>query len=131
MDVKKMTRNRLDTYIARPATPSPLFRKEVVNNWAETIIEDGNKPGNDICDVLYCGKTGLTVAWIFLELFAFVAGKYFLLLPVFVELTLEAFSLPGVYENNKKEVDNVGAEATESASKHMKIGRTMAGERAI
>lgn len=130
VNVNNMTGNKLDPYIARPSVSTPIFKKEVVNHWAETVMEEGNEIGNDVRDVLYCDKTNLTLTWIFLGLVAYIAGRYFSLLPVFFVLTLLAFSLPLAYEKNKTEVDNAVAKATECASKHLETGRKIAGERA-
>lgn len=131
VNVNNMVGNQLDKYIKRPAAEKPIFKKELVNYWAETLMDEGNEIGDVLRNVLYCDDTKLTVGWIFLSLAVYIIGKYFSMLPVFFVLTLAAFSLPFLYERNKKEVDGVIAKASAEASKHIETGRKLGVEKAL
>lgn len=131
VNVNNMVGNQLDKFIKRPAVSEPLFKKELVNYWAETLMDEGNEIGEVLRDVLYCDDTKRTVGWIFISLTVYIIGKYFSMLPVFFVLTLVAFSLPLLYERNKKEVDGALAKAGAEASRHIEVGRKIGVEKAL
>ncbi len=119
VNVNKMAGGQLDKYIKRPAVEVPIFKKETVNFWAETLMDEGNDIGGYFRNVLYCDNNKLTMSWIFVALTIYIVGKYFSLLPVFFVVFLLSFSLPLVYEKNQKDFDAVLSKVADVASKHL------------
>lgn len=130
VNVNNMAGGQLDKYIKRPAVETPIFKKETVNFWAETLMDEGNDIGGYMRNVLYCDNPKLTLSWIFVALTIYIVGKYFSLLPVFFVIFLLSFSMPLVYEKNQKEVDAVLAKFADAASKHLEKTREISVKQA-
>lgn len=121
---------KLDKYIKRPPAGTPLFRRDSLVRVVDTIVEEGNDIAEQLRDVIYCDKTGIAIACIFLAYIIYIAGKYFSLLSVVFIASLVTFSLPLTYDKNKKQVDEAIAKASDTASRHLESGRRAAAERA-
>lgn len=131
VNVNKHTGGKLDSYLTRPPAGTPLFRRETIYRFVDTLIEEGNEIAEEIRDVLYCDKLPITLGCAFLAFVVFVAGKYFSLLSVLLVETILAFTLPLLYEKNKKQVDDAVAKASDAACRHIETGKKAAADRAI
>lgn len=129
--VNRYAGRRLDRYLTRPAMGTPLLRRDVMYRAVDTVVEEVNDVGEEIRDVLYCEKPGVTAVSLLLSLALYYLGKYCSVLVVLLVATLAAFTLPLLYEKNKKQVDDAVAKATDIASKKMEMGRKVVEERAI
>ncbi|CDF41185.1 unnamed protein product [Chondrus crispus] len=131
VNVNKRTGGKLNSYITRPATGTPLLRRETIYRGVDTVIEECNEVGEEIRDVLYCDKPPLTLGCAFVAFLVYIAGNYFSLLSVLLVGTIALFTLPLAYEKNKKTVDDAVARASDAAAKHIETGRKVATDRAV
>lgn len=129
--VNAYTGGKLDKYVARPAPGTPLLRRDVMYRAVDTIVEEANDIGEEIRDVLYCEKVGVTALSLVVSVALYYLGKYCSVLVVLLVTTLASFTLPLLYEKNKKQVDDAVAKATDIASKKMEMGRKVVEEKAI
>lgn len=129
--VNKHMGGKFDSYLARPSASTPLFRRESMMRVVDTIVEEGNEISEQLRDIIYCDKMGITAAWMFVALMIYVAGNWFSLVSVFFLASLAVFSLPLAYEKNKKQVDDAFAKASDTASRHLESGRRAAAEQAV
>lgn len=129
--VNKHMGGKFDNYLARPPASTPLFRRDSMMHVVDTIVEEGNEISEQLRDIIYCDKMGVTAAWMFVALVIYVAGNWFSLVSVFFLASLAVFSLPLAYEKNKKQVDDALAKASDTASRHLESGRRAAAEQAV
>lgn len=130
VNVNKVAGGQLDKYIKRPAVVEPVFKKEAVNWWAETIMDEGNDMVGYFRDLMYCDHPKLTGIWIGISLVLYIVGKYFSLIPILFVMFLLAFSLPLVYEKNQKDLDAKLAKIADIAEKHFEKTREMSMQQA-
>lgn len=119
---------KLDRYVKRPERGVPFLRRDVLYRGVDTVVEEVNEVGEEIRDVLYCENLGLTVGGIMSGFAVYVIGMYCSMLVVFLVLTLGLFTLPVLYEKNKKEVDDAVAKVSDVAVKKIEVGRKAMGE---
>lgn len=131
VQVNAYTKGRLDKYVMRPARGTPLLRRDVLYRGVDTIVEEANDVGDEIRDVLYCEKASVIAVSLVLSAALYFLGKHCSVLVVLLVATLALFTLPLLYEKNKKQVDDAVAKATDIASKKMEMGRKVVEEKAI
>lgn len=130
VNINKYVGGKLDKYIARPPPGTPLFKRESFNRITDTIVEEGNEIASELRDIIYCDKTTVTLGWTFAAVMIYYIGMFVSLVTVFFIGTLLLFSVPLIYEKNKKQVDDAVAKASDAASRHIETGRKAAVERA-
>lgn len=120
---------KFDKHVARPPQGTPMFRHDVASRWAGKIVDEGNDIQDILRDMLYCDKPVVTCGCAALGASMYALGKYFSVLPLLFVFTLALFSVPLVYEKNKKKVDEIVARATDKLVGHVKHGRKIASEK--
>lgn len=103
----------IDKYIKKPPRGELFFRREVVEKWADTIMDIGNAYADDLRDVIYCDDPKLTAKWIGISIGIYLLGIIFSPLWLLFLGMICAFSLPLAYERNKKQVDQTVQRAKE------------------
>lgn len=103
----------IDKYIKKPPRGEMFFRRDVVEKWADTIMDIGNAYADDLRDVIYCDDPRLTLKWISISIGIYLLGMIFSPMWLLFLGTICAFSLPLAYERNKKQVDQTVQRAKE------------------
>lgn len=127
----KHVTSQLDSYIARPPSGTPLFRQDVANRWATTIVDEGNDVQHFLRDVMYCDAPPVTFACFLFGLFFYWIGHYVSIVSVMLVITLLLFTVPVAYQHNKKQVDQVLARASDTLSKGVITGQKFVGEKTV
>lgn len=119
---------KLDRYVKRPERGTPFLRRDALYRAVDTVVEEVNEVGDEIRDVLYCQDVGLTVGGALGGIAVYYIGMYCSMLVVLVILTVGLFTIPVLYEKNKKQVDDAVAKVSDVAAKKMEVGRKAMGE---
>lgn len=130
-NANKYTGGKLDTYLARPTSGTPLFKRDALIRALDFVIDEGNDVAEEIRDIIYCDKTPITFAWMTIAFIIYMAGKFCSLLSVLLVAVIGIFTIPILYEKNKKQVDDTLAKASDAASRHIESGRRVAADRAV
>lgn len=130
VNVNKVTGGKLDKYIKRPAVVEPVFKKDAVNWWMETIMDEGNDMVGYFRDLMYCDHPKLSGMWIGISLVLYIVGKYFSIIPIMFAVFLLSFSLPLIYEKNQKDLDAKLAKIADMAEKHFEKTREISMKQA-
>lgn len=127
---RQFLKGKLDKYINRPPEGTPLFRQDVANRWASIIVEEGNDIQHTLRDVMYCDKPPVVAACALVGLIIYALGSKFSFLGLFFVGTLMLFSLPLVYDRNKKHIDDTVAKAADSINRQIVMGQKIASDKA-
>ncbi|KAI0565471.1 Reticulon [Gracilaria domingensis] len=123
--------NKFDKYLARPPPSTPLFRRDSMMRVVDTIVEEGNEVAEQLRDIIHCDKPVVAAKWMFVAFVIYQAGKFFSIVTICFLASLAMFSVPLLYEKNKKQVDDAFAKASDTASRHLESGRRAAADRAV
>ncbi|CAN8074143.1 unnamed protein product [Agarophyton chilense] len=123
--------NKFDKYLARPPASTPLFRRDSMMRVVDTIVEEGNEVSEQLRDIIYCNKPVVAIKWMLVGFVIYQAGKWFSIVTICFIDSLALFSVPLLYEKNKKKVDDALAKASDTASRHLESGRRAAADRAV
>lgn len=129
VNVNKRMGHKFDKHIARPPPGTPFVPEDVATRFAQAFVEEVNDVQDTLRNVIYCDTIEYSAASLVFGITLYFMGCYVSFLWVVFAAILALFSLPLMYEKNKKQVDDVLAKTSDTMAKQISIGQKLASER--